>query len=1322
MPMLAVAAMGAAIGSAVGGGVVIAGMAVSYASIGWTIGSVVGSLLFAPDGPKAQLQDTRATKLQFGAKIPRVRGRARLPLNPRWQSEWRATSQEAGGKGGGGSEYFTYSADGLFWVCEGVDGATGVRLWDNGKLIWSSLADSDDASLIASSETPKFSAITFHDGNDAQLPWPVYEAAVGTADADAHRGLFCVSIENYQGGQSPNWGLLEVEFVEAHTDGVRPIGPGTLLGSRVGSGNKVLMPAGVTLEPGDQMRIGILHRNTAAVPEWVNASWIANVHAIDHAQESSGSVRLHFFTLEAFGDGTDDLGDFTVAGDGGGPNLWFVDVMRGEVDAHWPGSFGIGDYNRTSQAGPLNPGAVTKSAGYQSVLAVAFLVSPIGGATITASPAGYTSGGVIADTVVFGGDPTEFNLQLAIAHGEYNGTTEDPGSFGDGNGSYGSGGSGTLTFAITWATTVPAITPLTVDLADVVQKEQLRCGLTADKLDNTELEGIPVTGWVFNSSGRDSLEGLAAWWYFGATSRDKLITRLRGAASAVTIPWLDTGHGLGQPGKLFTGTDRGNDKEVPAFWVVSTPDIENNYETGTEDSARMVTSSVERRQVQLQAVATPQERKGRANAFALDAEVGSHKGQLFVGDDYAQLEPFDVVTALDEDGNGYRLRIMREVTAQGIKALAVVKDDQAALPTTGNTSNPYSPSFTVAGVGVTTLLNLDIAMLRDADNDPGWYIAAYGTGDWQGAEIHESLDGTSYAKLGAITNQATAGVTTTALGNWSQPWLIDHGSSVTVSVNKPLASYSLDAMLAGTMPPYLIGDEIVYARTATLVSTGVYTLTDFVRALQGTEAFTGEHAVGERFVVLQTAGMRRGVREAGELNVEYQFKGVTIGQLVSAVTAQAFTDTGVGLKPYAPADLVGTRVPSGGYSLSCNRRTRLSSTFLGTSEIPLGEAVEAYEWDIMSGATVLRTIATSEPTCFYSPEQQVADFGALQGSVSVRVYKMSAIVGRGYPLIGTVSGGALVAQQSTITLSGAFSAGVLISVTAGATPLANYTTLIGDTDLDGAAASLAAAIDGTAGFSASSTGSVVTVDGPVGTVYALVATVGAGSAIGFNLLQPAAYANAGTSYIANLFVAEYLTGATSPIPSGVTFTVTIERPIGNQIGSISYTTTSSVTPATVHSQLSAAMAADPLFAMGYRYDVNVGTYGYFGVLTGPLGVTNFHTRATGSGSFGLSVAITNPGTAPVASDQPQIVEAAVLGTLTTGEELFVTLGGVDYSYVVLGGDTTTDAAAGLAADIDPAAAYAATSASSVVTITGPGPADPFTYTSRIDGALEAAVG
>ena len=68
----------------------------------------------------------------------------------------------------------------------------------------------------------------------------------------------------------------------------------------------------------------------------------------------------------------------------------------------------------------------------------------------------------------------------------------------------------------------------------------------------------------------------------------------------------------------------------------------------------------------------------------------------------------------------------------------------------------------------------------------------------------------------------------------------------------------------------------------------------------------------------------------------------------------------------------------------------------------MAEDIEAYEVDVVSGGTVLRTLSAAAPAATYPAAQQVADFGAAQAAISLKVYQISQSFGRGTPRAATV--------------------------------------------------------------------------------------------------------------------------------------------------------------------------------------------------------------------------------------------------------------------------------------------------------------------------------
>src|SRR5574337_1539273 len=196
MAQLAIAAAGAAIGSVIAPGI--------GTSIGWALGSMVG----AQFGPKQKsygprLEDLRVTGSEYGQTIPWVAGHPRVAGQVWWASKRReiSTTTSAGGKGGTGAEStsYTYEVDILYGLVNRPN--LGVaRIWLNGKLIWTTLADSDTDSLVNSQNEAPWDRITVYTGESTQLPDPTYDAAV--ANAPAYRGRGSVFIESLQLGNS----------------------------------------------------------------------------------------------------------------------------------------------------------------------------------------------------------------------------------------------------------------------------------------------------------------------------------------------------------------------------------------------------------------------------------------------------------------------------------------------------------------------------------------------------------------------------------------------------------------------------------------------------------------------------------------------------------------------------------------------------------------------------------------------------------------------------------------------------------------------------------------------------------------------------------------------------------------------------------------------------------------------------------------------------------------------------------------------------------------------------------------------------------------
>jgi hypothetical protein len=191
--------------------------------------------------------------------------------------------------------------------------------------------------------------------------------------------------------------------------------------------------------------------------------------------------------------------------------------------------------------------------------------------------------------------------------------------------------------------------------------------------------------------------------------------------------------------------------------------------------------------------------------------------------------------------------------------------------------------------------------------------------------------------------------------------------------------------------------EVIQFAGATLVSPGVYELSELLRGQAGTEgAMRSPVAAGARFVMLDAA-LRQVDMTAAEIGLPFNWKygpaPYDIGNTAYS-TRLGLPFSGVGLRPLSPVQLRG-EFSSGDIFIRWVRRTRLGGDNWDQVEVPLGEESEAYEVDIMNGPAVARTLSVSSPMAIYTAAQQAADFGAPQTTYTLRICQLSPLYGRG---------------------------------------------------------------------------------------------------------------------------------------------------------------------------------------------------------------------------------------------------------------------------------------------------------------------------------------
>lgn len=155
----------------------VIGAPFGLSAIGFSIGSAIGGMIFAPDGPKVEgprLGDTNVSASSLGKVIPEHYGVTRCAGNMIWSAglkEIKKVEEQGGKGGGGGATSTTYSYFCSFAMCFGRGQATQVRrMWADGKLIYDITGTGDVAN-----DKYKF---RFHNGSPGQAVDPLVAESI----------------------------------------------------------------------------------------------------------------------------------------------------------------------------------------------------------------------------------------------------------------------------------------------------------------------------------------------------------------------------------------------------------------------------------------------------------------------------------------------------------------------------------------------------------------------------------------------------------------------------------------------------------------------------------------------------------------------------------------------------------------------------------------------------------------------------------------------------------------------------------------------------------------------------------------------------------------------------------------------------------------------------------------------------------------------------------------------------------------------------------------------------------------------------------------
>lgn len=550
-----------------------------------------------------------------------------------------------------------------------------------------------------------------------------------------------------------------------------------------------------------------------------------------------------------------------------------------------------------------------------------------------------------------------------------------------------------------------------VDVGAICTSIVQRCGIDPNTVSTSSARGN-VRGYAIGrpASGVGGLQPLALVYDFDVAEHAgglRMISRSAGPLGVVLTEHLG-GHTTDESRPEAIRWNRRMETSLPREAAVTFPDPARDYHPNTQSAIRSAGNAESNLSSQVPIVLEVDKGRAVADRMLWEAWNGRQTARARTDDRWIAMESgrtyiFQTPAGLEP------LRVLRKTRgANGVIDLDLRRDrTEVYIPSSAGAPSVVQPNA-LKVAGPSELILLDIPILLDGDEPKAagfyWGVVGSGTG-WRGANVLRALDVSSdYDVIGNQGRQLKVGDVAGTLGNhadvWEDPW--DETSVLTVELRATgmaLTSASEEEVLAGRNAAWVgpqngHGGEVIGFRTATAVDAGVYELTGLLRGRRGMEYAVDDHGAGEMFVLLEQGPLQRSEFGVADVGLERAYKGVSLLTSEADADAVIFTNTGVGLRPWSPVDLVVTGDTGDDLILTWTRRSRIGE---GADPLPLGEETELYKLRIMNsaGTVVEREVDVTTPEFTYTLAMQTADFGGAVSDLRWRVAQVSATYGPG---------------------------------------------------------------------------------------------------------------------------------------------------------------------------------------------------------------------------------------------------------------------------------------------------------------------------------------
>lgn len=502
------------------------------------------------------------------------------------------------------------------------------------------------------------------------------------------------------------------------------------------------------------------------------------------------------------------------------------------------------------------------------------------------------------------------------------------------------------------------------------------------------------------SSARATLDALRPAYQFDAVESDGVIKFLarQGRAPVATIV-LDDLVASEEGGSGWRQT-RGQETELPNALKLRYGDPARDDQPASTEARRTVGGSLRTPEMSLPVIMPEAQATALCERELYSAWLGRERTRFALPPSRLALDAGDVIN-FAPTGRLLRLGGIDDNGPRAVEAFEVDPHSVAPVARQG------SPGRTVTPViySDAKVVLIDGPLLADGDRDHAGYVAGTIAPFRSGVVLFRSPSETGFVLDSLLPLAATMGVTSGDL--YSGPtsrW--DRVTSLYLKLDSGALHSASELQVLNGANGLLVENqsgewELLQYVTATQTGARDWFVTNLLRGQRGTEhAMRSPVPAGTRVIVLNGAVVQTGLPE--------ELVGVTQNWRAGPVDEDIASDRFVGFtraltakarRPLSPSQLFGRRnAVTGDWTISWKRRTRVGGDGWEQLDVPLAEASEAYQLDILSPAgAVLRSFAPTAPLQGYTAAQQTADFGAPAFSFTARVRQVSASYGAGIP-------------------------------------------------------------------------------------------------------------------------------------------------------------------------------------------------------------------------------------------------------------------------------------------------------------------------------------